>query len=97
MNRSGQHDDHIWLTVNGEAWAIRAIERPDSWVFRLWRGYYPELEFLSVEVKSPDWDSYCEAAIKMLRDARAALDKDAGDEDQVAAAVRLPRTPRRRR
>jgi ABC-type transporter Mla subunit MlaD len=28
---------------------------------------------------------------------RAALDKDAGDEDQVAAAVRLPRTPRRRR
>jgi hypothetical protein len=70
--RSEQHDDHIWLTVNSEAWAIRAIERSNPWVFHLWRGYYPELEFLSVEMKSPDWDSYCEAAIKMLHRPRRA-------------------------
>jgi hypothetical protein len=65
-----QHDDHIWLIVGGEPWAIRAIERCGSLVFRLWRGYSPELEYLSVEMKNPDWDGYCEAAVEMLR-ARA--------------------------
>jgi hypothetical protein len=61
-----QHDDHIWLTVGGEPWAIRAIERCGPLVFRLWRGYFPELEYRSVEMINPDWDSYCKMAIKML-------------------------------
>lgn len=63
-----QHDDHIWLTVNGEAWAILAIERQQTCiVFRLWRGYEPRLEFLDVELRDPDWDGYCSAAVELLK------------------------------
>ena len=39
---SEQHDDHIWLTVDGEAWAIRYIDRP---FIGLWRGYWPNLGY----------------------------------------------------
>jgi hypothetical protein len=63
-----QHDDHIWLTVRGEGWAIRAIEREhDSMIFHLWRGYEPDLEYLVVEMSKPNWPAYCEAASRMLR------------------------------
>lgn len=66
---SEQHDDHIWLTVLNEPWAIQCIERaPDGMIFHLWRGYAPDLECWSVQVLNPDWDGYCTAARAMLRE-----------------------------
>lgn len=51
-----QHDDHIWLIANGEAWAIQRIERrPEGYRFRLWRGYAPHLEYCTVDMPA-DWD-----------------------------------------
>ncbi|WFU43592.1 hypothetical protein QA640_14800 [Bradyrhizobium sp. CB82] len=61
---SEQHDDHIWLTVRGEAWAIRRIR---GRTFHLWRGYEPNLEFCAVDILDPDWDAYCAAAVELLR------------------------------
>jgi hypothetical protein len=63
-----QHDDHIWLTVDGEAWAIMAINRfpPDVVVFYLWRGYQPNLDYRVVECTNYDWAGYCEAAVRKL-------------------------------
>lgn len=49
-----QHDDHIWLTLLGEAWAIRAIEGDIIW---LWRGYQPDIEHMSVH-----WPKYSHVA-----------------------------------
>lgn len=65
-----QHDDHIWLTVYGEAWAIRRIQRGRTLVIHLWRGYAPNLEFQAVEFQKVDWAGYCEAAVAMLRGER---------------------------
>ena len=62
-----QHNDHVWVTVNGEAWAIMAIQHyGDIIIFHLWRGYEPNLEFCCFEVINPDWDAYCSAAVQML-------------------------------
>lgn len=66
-----QHDDHIWLTIGGKAWAIRSIEHHRAasvLVLHLWRGYVPCLEYISVEFVSVNWDEYCEKAVKMLND-----------------------------
>jgi hypothetical protein len=66
---SEQHDDHIWLTVRGQGWAILGIERRNKTIiFRLWRGYAPSLEFSSVQMFDPDWEPYCEAAVDMLNE-----------------------------
>jgi hypothetical protein len=62
-----QHDDHIWLKVMGEDWAIRAIDHQNS-IFYLWRGYHPDFEFLDVQIINVDWNAYCEAAVGMLRE-----------------------------
>ena len=61
-----QHDDHIWLTVLGEAWAIRAIE-PDRETFHLWRGYEPDLEYLTVQLKKMNHAAYAEMAAAWLK------------------------------
>lgn len=69
-----QHDDHIWLTVQGEAWAIRSIERilPDEPRFELWRGYYPNIEFRRVWWPTKWWPVYMRAAASCLdREMRA--------------------------
>jgi hypothetical protein len=64
---SEQHDDHIWLSVRGEGWAIRAIEREhEAMIFHLWRGYEPDLEFATVEFTETNWPAYCEAAAALL-------------------------------
>jgi hypothetical protein len=66
---SEQHDDHIWLVVHRECWAIRVIERRHgSMVFHLWRGYGPFLEFQSIEFITTDWPAYCEMASQMLQE-----------------------------
>ena len=59
-----QHDDQIWLTVMGEAWAIRKIERYGGCVYlHLWRGYEPDgIEYLDVALTDWDWPRYCDAA-----------------------------------
>jgi hypothetical protein len=64
---SKQHDDHTWMTVMGQGWAIRRIERVNKTItFHLWRGYAPHLEFKFVQMVDPDWEAYCEAAVAML-------------------------------
>ena len=60
-----QHDDHIWLTVNGEGWAIRALEWP---IIFLWRGYEPNLEYCAVEMSRFNAKSYADKAVAMLKD-----------------------------
>jgi len=59
------YDDHVWLTVHGEAWAIRRIERDEAGTivaFQLWRGYWPNIETKAVRVIDADWPRYCDAA-----------------------------------
>jgi len=60
-----QHDNHIWLTVSGQAWAIRAIHKP---IFYLWRGYMHDgtLETASLDTSEVDWDMYCERAAEFI-------------------------------
>ena len=63
---SKQHDDHIWLTVGGEAWAIHSMNWPVIW---LWRGYEPDLEYSAVEMSNFNAETYADKAIAMLMDA----------------------------
>jgi hypothetical protein len=66
---SEQHDDHIWLVLHGECWAIHSIEREhDETYFLLWRGYAPLLEFQTVVLTKTDWPAYCEMASQMLQE-----------------------------
>lgn len=60
---SEQHDDHVWLTVNGEAWAIQAMEWP---IVFLWRGYEPNLEFSAVDLSGFNAESYVNKAVAVL-------------------------------
>lgn len=65
MTDPPQHDDHIWLTVYGEAWAIRAM----SWPYiLLWRGYEPDLEFAVIHMSGFCQEAYCEKAAALLKD-----------------------------
>jgi hypothetical protein len=64
-----QHDDHIWLTAGGSAWAILRVHRSNGRAYRfdLWRGYKPDLEFAYLDIIiSVDWDSYCAKAAMIL-------------------------------
>jgi hypothetical protein len=61
-----QHNDHIWLTVKGEAWAIRSIEDK---VMHLWRGWEPDVERMSIDLSRARWSSYCDAAVAFLKAA----------------------------
>jgi hypothetical protein len=64
MTCTEQHDDHIWLTLFGTAWAIQAIEWP---VIYFWRGYAPNLEYLTVEFyPDDDFKDYCDVAVSEL-------------------------------
>jgi hypothetical protein len=58
-----QHDDHCWLTVGGEAWAIRAMHWPVIW---LWRGYWPNHEYSIVRMEDFNAESYCDKAVALL-------------------------------
>lgn len=62
-SNEAQHDDHIWLTVHGEAWAIRAMHWPVIW---LWRGYWPDLEYTVVRLDNFNSDHYADAAVAMM-------------------------------
>ena len=74
-----QHDDHVWLTVSGEGWAIRKMRWPIVW---LWRGYEPSLEYLSVDLSEFDADGYCDKAIELLKEGDENLaDHHAGGAD----------------
>jgi hypothetical protein len=60
-----QHDDHIWLTVLGGAWAIRRIYRNSLGeidCIDLWRGYHPNIETCRLMINDWDWPRYCDAA-----------------------------------
>lgn len=58
-----QHNDHIWLTVKGEAWAILAIRSP---IIYLWRAWHPKLEFSAIDISNFNFESYCAAAQRKL-------------------------------
>jgi hypothetical protein len=65
--KAEQHDDHIWMIVRDDGWAIRGIERGDKTItFHLWRGYAPCLEYTSIQLHDPDWKAYCEQAVAMI-------------------------------
>jgi hypothetical protein len=51
-----QHDDHIWLTVGGEAWAIQAIQPP---ILYLWRGCWPDCDYSAIDMSEFDLMSTC--------------------------------------
>jgi hypothetical protein len=55
MEMKQQHDDHCWLTVGGEGWAIHSMYWPT--VF-LWRGYSPNIELCAIDLNKVDWESY---------------------------------------
>ena len=61
--RHEQHDDHIWLTVNGEGWAIHKLDWPYVW---LWHGYEPHIEHLFMDLSGFNADAYANAALKLL-------------------------------
>ena len=61
---SEQHDDHIWLTVDGEAWAIKRVSWP---LIQLWRGYEPELEYAVVNMSGFNADAYVAKATRLLQ------------------------------
>jgi hypothetical protein len=74
-----QHDDHIWLTVGGEAWAIESISGSIIYLWRgyaptlefyLWHGYYPSLEYSVVDMTGFDYDDYCAKAARALEEAK---------------------------
>ena len=58
-----QHDDHIWLTVNGEAWAICAMAWP---IIFLWRGYEPDIEWTVLDMTRFNSEAYADRATKLL-------------------------------
>jgi hypothetical protein len=69
-------DDHCWLTINGEAWAIRRWRPPTLY---LWRGYHPHLQYTVVDVDNmteEDWDNYCDKAVKLIRKSKDEFDLD---------------------
>jgi hypothetical protein len=64
---SYQYDDHIWVTVRGESWAIAEIYK--SWIW-LWRGYWGDehqpMEVALLDTNGIDWVGYCNRAVFML-------------------------------
>lgn len=64
MKNHPQHDDHIWLCVNGGMWAICAIDGP---IVHLWRGYAPNLEFSAVDLSEFRPDDYYIRVVEMWR------------------------------
>jgi hypothetical protein len=58
-----QHDDHIWLTVRGEAWAIQAMITP---IIYLWRGYFPDCEYSAIDMSKFNYEIYCNRAVEKL-------------------------------
>lgn len=62
-----QHDDHIWITAAGEAWAIQRIHGN---TFYLWRGYAPQLEYAVIRFLKKNWAGYADLASQMLTQAR---------------------------
>lgn len=57
-------DDHCWLTVAGDGWAIRRWRPP---ILYLWRGYRPRLQFTVVDTSNVDWEEYCRRAELLLK------------------------------
>lgn len=60
---SAQHNDHVWLNVHNENWAIHAVIGP---IIVLWRGYDPDLEWSAIDISEMDWTAYVEAAVALL-------------------------------
>lgn len=63
-----QYDDHVWLDINGEEWAIERIERfgPAHFRMALWRVADEGVEYQWVDFRHVDWSPYVEAASAVL-------------------------------
>jgi hypothetical protein len=64
-----QHDDHVWMSINGVGWAIHGIaRRHDLMLVSLWRGYEPNIETCTIKL-TLDWQQeYSDMAHRMLED-----------------------------
>jgi len=76
-----QHDDHIWLTAGGSAWAIEWICGD---IIGLWRGHWPNLEFSLLNVSKVNWESYCKKCAEMNH-ARYGLGNQGREENTSAS------------
>lgn len=63
MAEEDQHDDHIWLTVGGESWAICFMHWP---YMVLWRGFAPNLEFSFLDMSEFNPEAYHEAWLRVM-------------------------------
>lgn len=64
-----QHDDHIWMVVNGEGWAIhKIVHHHDLTIFHFWRGYEPDIEYCSFSAQGNWQQDYCDMACWMMED-----------------------------
>lgn len=64
MTAGEQHDDHIWLTAGGSAWAIMRIHGNTIY---LWRGYAPKLEYAVIRWHKKNWPGYADVAAQLLK------------------------------
>ena len=68
-----RHDDHIWICMHGEAWAICEIPRKPDGSFDMiccWRGYWPFIQYMTIDATGiTSWEPYCDAAVKALEGA----------------------------
>lgn len=56
-------DDHCWIVVAGETWAIRRWRPP---ILYLWRGYHPHLQYSVFDTSGVDWEVYANNAVELL-------------------------------
>jgi hypothetical protein len=78
-----QHDDHIWLTFDGEGWAIERIvrlARDEAVLLKLWRGYAPSIDRQTIGWAKKYWAGYAAAAAERLAEEEEA---DEGREHRV--------------
>ena len=75
MTADTQHDDHIWFTFVGQAWAVWKIEGE---TFYLWRGSNADvpstLEFTIVHFPKFHWKMYADNAADYIKAALLADD-----------------------
>jgi hypothetical protein len=65
-----QHNDHTWVTLDGEGWAIKAImEIKGHRIFCLWRGYYPLIQETLVDVTTLHTAEYVRRCVELIHAA----------------------------
>lgn len=65
-----QHDDHVWMMINGAEWAIEEMRRPSPTHTRMrfWRVTEDGIESQWIDLYDVRWDSYVALATTLLRE-----------------------------